>query len=191
MAGKSIITVEGIQKAEMDAYVRAFADAGAVQCGFCTPGMVIAAKALLDRNPSPTEAQVRTGLRRNLCRCTGYGKIVAGVLLAARYRASASGHVDAAAAAGAAAPAAAPSAAAGIGARVRRVDAAAKARGSAMYVDDFSEPGMLFGAALRTPHPRARLVSLDVSAARALRRCGRGCDVERDPRQPVHRARCC
>ncbi len=150
----------------MDAYVRAFSEAGAVQCGFCTPGMVIAAKALLDKNPSPTPAQVRAGLRRNLCRCTGYGKIVAGVLLAARYRNAAErAGVDAAATA---APGAAPPAAVGIGARVRRVDAAAKARGTAMYVDDFAEPGMLFGAALRTPSPRARLLSLDVSAARAL-----------------------
>jgi aldehyde oxidoreductase len=159
IAGKSVITVEGIPASEMDVYVRAFSEAGAVQCGFCTPGMVIAAKVLLDRNASPTAAQVRAGLRRNLCRCTGYEKIVAGVLLAARYR---NGALPDAAATGA------PDAAVGIGARVRRVDAAAKARGEAKYVDDFSEPGMLFGAALRTPHPRARLVSLDVSAARAL-----------------------
>jgi len=170
MAGKSIVTVEGIQKPEMDAYVRAFSDAGAVQCGFCTPGMVIAAKALLDKNPAPTQAQVRTGLRRNLCRCTGYQKIIAGVLLAARYRngtgAEAAGVGGAARVPAAASPAAA--APVGIGSRLRRVDASAKARGNAMYVDDFAEPGMLVGAALRTPHPRARLLSLDVSTARAL-----------------------
>lgn len=165
MAGKSIVTVEGIQKPEMDAYVRAFSESGAVQCGFCTPGMVIAAKALLDKNPGPTPAQVRAGLRRNLCRCTGYGKIVTGVLLAASYRNTAGAPADATVFA---APSAAPPAAVGIGARLRRVDAAAKARGNAMYVDDFAEPGMLFGAALRTPYPRARLLSLDVSAARAL-----------------------
>ena len=61
----------------------AFADAGAVQCGFCTPGMVIATKALLDRNPDPTEAEIRDALSGNLCRCTGYSQIVDGVRLAA------------------------------------------------------------------------------------------------------------
>jgi len=62
----------------------AFADAGAIQCGFCTPGMVISTKALLDRNPNPTEGEIRTALSGNLCRCTGYGQIVAGVRLAAQ-----------------------------------------------------------------------------------------------------------
>jgi aerobic-type carbon monoxide dehydrogenase small subunit (CoxS/CutS family) len=61
----------------------AFADAGAIQCGYCTPGMVIAAKALLDRNPDPSEAEIREALSGNLCRCTGYGQIVEAVRLAA------------------------------------------------------------------------------------------------------------
>ncbi len=61
----------------------AFADAGAIQCGFCTSGMVIATKALLDRNPDPTEAEIRDALSGNLCRCTGYGQIAAAVHLAA------------------------------------------------------------------------------------------------------------
>jgi carbon-monoxide dehydrogenase small subunit len=69
----------------------AFADAGAVQCGFCTPGMIVSTKALLDRNPDPTDAEIREALSGNLCRCTGYGQIVAGVRLAAeRLRQSAS-----------------------------------------------------------------------------------------------------
>jgi len=61
----------------------AFADAGAIQCGFCTPGMVISTKALLDRNPDPTEDEIRDALSGNLCRCTGYGQIVSAVRLAA------------------------------------------------------------------------------------------------------------
>lgn len=61
----------------------AFADAGAIQCGFCTPGMVISTKALLDRNPDPTEEEIREALSGNLCRCTGYGQIVSAVRLAA------------------------------------------------------------------------------------------------------------
>ncbi len=61
----------------------AFADTGAVQCGFCTPGMIISAKALLDRNPHPDERQIREALSGNLCRCTGYGQIVEAVQIAA------------------------------------------------------------------------------------------------------------
>ncbi|MGA2477429.1 MAG: selenium-dependent xanthine dehydrogenase [Spirochaetia bacterium] len=160
MAGRSIVTIEGIARPELDLYANAFADAGAVQCGFCTPGMVLAAKALLDKNPGPTETEARASLRRNLCRCTGYARIVQGILLAARRR---RGEGDAVSADRP--PAASPS---GIGARLRRVDAVTKARGEAAYVDDLRAPGMLHGAALRALHPRARLLSLDVSAARAL-----------------------
>jgi len=61
----------------------AFADAGAIQCGFCTPGMIVATKALLDRNPNPAEAEIREALSGNLCRCTGYGQIVEAVRLSA------------------------------------------------------------------------------------------------------------
>lgn len=61
----------------------AFADAGAIQCGFCTPGMVISTKALLDRNPDPSEAEIREALSGNLCRCTGYGQIIEAVRLSA------------------------------------------------------------------------------------------------------------
>jgi selenium-dependent xanthine dehydrogenase len=160
--GRTVVTVEGIAGPEADCYERAFAEAGAVQCGFCTPGMVVAAKALLDRNPNPDEKAVRAGLRKNLCRCTGYAKIVDAVLFAARYRR------DLASARQPAAQGAPQEARGGVGERLSRVDASAKVRGRAMYVDDLVEPGMLFGAALRSPHPRARLLSLDVSAARAL-----------------------
>jgi carbon-monoxide dehydrogenase small subunit len=61
----------------------AFADSGAIQCGYCTPGFVIASKALLDRNPHPTEAEIREALSGNLCRCTGYGQIVSAIQIAA------------------------------------------------------------------------------------------------------------
>jgi selenium-dependent xanthine dehydrogenase len=160
MEGKSVLTVEGIAGPEMECYERAFAEAGAVQCGFCTPGMVLAAKALLDRKPLPSAGEARAGLRRNLCRCTGYVKIIDALLLAARYRnALAAGGLSASNSA---------AARAGLGARLPRVDARAKIRGEARYVDDLVEQGMLCGAALRSPHPRAKLVSLDVSAARAL-----------------------
>lgn len=82
--GAEIMTNAGLGTIDRPHIIQeAFADAGAVQCGFCTPGMVISTKALLDRNPDPTEAEIREALSGNLCRCTGYGQIVAGVRLAA------------------------------------------------------------------------------------------------------------
>ena len=80
--GDSIITIEGLSDREKAVYSYAFTEAGAVQCGFCTPGMIIAAKALLDTNPSPTRDDVKKVLRGNICRCTGYVKIENAVLLA-------------------------------------------------------------------------------------------------------------
>lgn len=83
-AGHEIITIEGVtENGQMSAIQDAFARAGAVQCGYCTPGMILSAKALLDKNPHPTEAEIRTALSGNLCRCTGYTKIVKAVQLAA------------------------------------------------------------------------------------------------------------
>lgn len=82
--GRRILTIEGMEVAgRLHPIQQAFIDKGAVQCGFCTPGMVLSAKALLDENPTPTEAEIRHGLSGNLCRCTGYVKIVDAVREAA------------------------------------------------------------------------------------------------------------
>jgi len=82
--GKDIVTVEGLApQGELSAVQKACVDAGAIQCGFCTPGMVIAATALLAEEPHPTEEAVRVGLAGNLCRCTGYVKVVEAVQRAA------------------------------------------------------------------------------------------------------------
>jgi len=83
--GAAIETVEGLVGVggELHPLQAAFVDAGAVQCGFCTPGMLMSAKALLDRAPAPTADEIRTALAGNLCRCTGYAKIVAAVQQAA------------------------------------------------------------------------------------------------------------
>jgi carbon-monoxide dehydrogenase small subunit len=82
--GSEVLTIEGLSRdGDLHPIQQAFIDSGGVQCGFCTPGMIMAAKALLDRNPSPTLAEVREGLEGNLCRCTGYTKIYEAVLAAA------------------------------------------------------------------------------------------------------------
>jgi carbon-monoxide dehydrogenase small subunit len=83
--GAEVLTVEGLaQEGRLSALQQAFVDEGGVQCGFCTPGMLISARALLERNPDPSEEQIREALVGNLCRCTGYTRIVQAVQKAAR-----------------------------------------------------------------------------------------------------------
>lgn len=82
--GHEITTIEGLApQGELDPLQEALAESGGVQCGFCTPGMTLAARALLNENPHPTEAEIRRALSGNLCRCTGYGKIIEAVLAVA------------------------------------------------------------------------------------------------------------
>ncbi|MCS6843175.1 MAG: (2Fe-2S)-binding protein [Caldilineales bacterium] len=84
--GRQVVTVEGLAApGHLHPVQRAFVDYGAVQCGFCTPGMIMAAVALLNETPHPTEAEVRAALTGNLCRCTGYAKIVQAVMAAAQH----------------------------------------------------------------------------------------------------------
>ena len=79
--GREITTIEGLsQGGKLHPLQQAFIDEGAVQCGFCTPGVILTAKALLDTNPQPTEAQIRQAIAGNLCRCTGYDKIVRAIM---------------------------------------------------------------------------------------------------------------
>ncbi|MFQ6070839.1 MAG: (2Fe-2S)-binding protein [Candidatus Aminicenantales bacterium] len=84
--GRSVLTVEGLMSDthQLSDIQKAFVEKGAIQCGFCTPGMIISAKALLDRNPNPSEEEIRDALQGNLCRCTGYVQIVEAVKMAAR-----------------------------------------------------------------------------------------------------------
>jgi len=82
--GAQIVTNSGLGTMDNPHLLQeAFADHGAVQCGYCTPGMIISAKALLDRNPHPTEEEIREALSGNLCRCTGYGQVIEAVQIAA------------------------------------------------------------------------------------------------------------
>ena len=85
--GQDITTIEGLhQEGKLHPLQQAFIDEGAIQCGFCTPGAILTAKALLDSNPFPTEVQVRQAVAGNLCRCTGYDKIVQAILKVAAYQ---------------------------------------------------------------------------------------------------------
>jgi carbon-monoxide dehydrogenase small subunit len=82
---KSIVTIEGLAKGpELDSIQSAFVKHGAIQCGYCTPGMVMAAKHLLNENPHPSREEIKKGMAGNLCRCTGYNKIIEAVLAAAK-----------------------------------------------------------------------------------------------------------
>lgn len=84
--GKDVLTVEGLagEDGVLHPIQQAFVDHGALQCGFCAPGMIMSAKALLDRNPNPTEDEIKEGISGNLCRCTGYVKIVEAIEAAAK-----------------------------------------------------------------------------------------------------------
>jgi carbon-monoxide dehydrogenase small subunit len=82
--GKDIVTIEGLAKGyELHPIQQAFVDHGAIQCGYCTPGFIMSAKALLDRNPNPNEDEIKGGISNNICRCTGYVKIVEAIQAAA------------------------------------------------------------------------------------------------------------
>ena len=155
LEGKSVLTVEGLSDFEKDAFVQAFADAGSVQCGFCIPGMVMAGKGLLDKNPDPTFEEVQQAIRTNICRCTGYKKIIDGILLAAKIirgeeeLSSEDKNVE-------------------LGVRMRRIDAKDKVLGTGEYVDDVEMDGMVYGSCIRTKYPRAKVVSIDKTEAEAL-----------------------
>jgi carbon-monoxide dehydrogenase small subunit len=82
--GDTVLTLEGLsENGELDKLQRTFIDAGAVQCGFCTPGMILSAKALLIKNPHPSKDEIKRAVSGNLCRCTGYAKIIKAVAMAA------------------------------------------------------------------------------------------------------------
>ncbi|HMK35856.1 MAG TPA: (2Fe-2S)-binding protein [Desulfomonilaceae bacterium] len=84
-AGCEVLTIEGLaENGQLHPIQQAFVDNGAIQCGFCTPGMILSAKALLEMNPRPTELEIRTAISGNLCRCTGYQKIVQAIQEAAK-----------------------------------------------------------------------------------------------------------
>lgn len=158
LEGKHVTTVEGIPEEEMKVYVHCFAEAGAVQCGFCIPGMIISAKSLLDVNLSPTREEVKKAIHGNICRCTGYKKIEEAILMAAdffREKREVPGKEEQG----------------GITRRFRRIDAEEKVRGTGKYVDDIVLPDMAYAKALRSPYPRCRINRIGIEKALAHPDC--------------------
>lgn len=156
--GKSILTVEGLSEREKEVYSHCFARAGAVQCGFCIPGMIISARCLINENPDPAREDVKKAIRGNICRCTGYKKIEEAILEAAAYfRENRPIEIDADSAK--------------LGEAFKRVDAVEKVRGEGIFVDDVILPGMIYAKALRSKYPRAMVDKIDISKALAHEDC--------------------
>lgn len=151
--GKSVVTVEGLSEREKEVYVYAFGEAGAVQCGFCIPGMVISAKALLDTNLNPTKEEVKKAIMGNICRCTGYVKIEEAILLAAKmFRENL--------------PIPESNSTGKIGEHLARIDAKEKVLATGEFVDDIEIDGMIYAKALRSAYPRA--IVKDIKLEKAL-----------------------
>ncbi len=153
--GKEIVTVEGLSEREKEVYSYAFATAGAVQCGFCIPGMVMCAKGLIDKNPDPTRLEVVAAIRNNICRCTGYKKIIEGILLSAKiFREDLPVHEE--------------SGQVSVGQAIQRIDAKEKVLGTGEYPDDIYLDGMVYGSAVRSEYPRAKVLAIHPEEALAL-----------------------
>lgn len=155
MDGRHILTIEGFSEDDRELYAYAFAEAGAVQCGFCIPGMVICAKGLIDVNEDPSREEIAYALRNNICRCTGYKKIIDAVELAAKIKREGKGIPK-------------KEFTWKLGERVHRVDAREKTLGYGEYVDDMEVEGMIHASAVRSRYPRARILSIDAEKAKAL-----------------------
>ncbi len=160
--GKSILTIEGLaRQGELHALQDAFIKHGAVQCGFCTPGQIMVAVALLQRNPEPTQEEIRYALKDTLCRCAGYPSIESAIHAAARSIKTGE-------------PVAAPYIEGSqvdfqvIGKPVIRPDAREKVTGEAIYTDDLTFDGMLYAAVKRAGVPHAFVRGINVEAARAM-----------------------
>jgi len=158
LEGKNVITVDGLMPREKEVYSFCFKAAGAVQCGFCIPGMVISAKALLDVNGKPTRADVKKAIRGNICRCTGYVKIEDAILIAAEFFTENK-------------PIPEVSFKGVLGEDFYRLDADEKTLGTGLYTDDKTVPGLVYAKALRTKYPRARVLEIDIKEAEAHSDC--------------------
>jgi selenium-dependent xanthine dehydrogenase len=151
--GRDVTTQEGLSPEQRERWAHAFVAAGASQCGFCSPGIVMKAESLLAKNPDPSRDEISRALAGNLCRCTGYVKIVDAVRLAA---AGSRGE-----------PLPELDRSGRVGTRTPRYQGAELAMGDKPYINDMNVPGMLHGAVRFSDHPRARVVRIDTSKAAA------------------------
>lgn len=157
--GKEVITVEGLSSGtEINPLQRAFLAKGAVQCGFCTPGMLMSAQALLNNNLNPTRDEVKLAISGNLCRCTGYVKIIDAVMAAA---AEMRGEEKAK-------TADVLNRGKVVGKAVQRVDGLAKVKGEAKFAADLVFPGMVYAKVLRSPYPHALIKNINKDKAEKL-----------------------
>lgn len=154
--GVTVETIEGLAppSGPLHPLQAAFLECGAVQCGFCTPGMIMASKALLDRNPSPQLPEIREALKDVICRCTGYVQIFEAVQKAAHWIAHPGEFARWR-------PATGP-----IGASAVLVDGIQSVTGQLQYADDLTRPGMLYGQIVWSEHPHAEILQIDVSVAK-------------------------
>jgi xanthine dehydrogenase molybdenum-binding subunit len=151
--GKSVVTHEGLSEAERRLWADCYVAAGASQCGYCSPGIVLKAEALLERHPTPTREEVEHALLGNLCRCTGYVKVVDAVLLAAAARQGE--------------PLPELDRSGRVGSRSVRYQGSDLALGDKQFVGDMKVPGMLHGALRFSDHPRALVRRIDTGRALA------------------------
>ena len=162
-AGKKVETIEGLSTGgELHPIQRAYIEKGAIQCGYCTPGMIMRTKSILDNNSNLTKNKIQEELTGNLCRCTGYTKIIEAIETARDYingvpppelefmpQKSA---IDLSV----------------VGKRLPKIDAPDKSTGRALYTDDIDLPNMIYGKLLLSTVPHARILSIDTSKAKAL-----------------------
>ncbi len=153
VAGKRITTLEGLSEIDREQIADCFVRSGAVQCGFCTPGLAIRAHALLQRNPSPARSQIAADMRAHLCRCTGYEQIIDAIELLAKVRRGETARTDAPAGR--------------VGTHLPKHEGTALALGERTFIDDITTPGMAHAALRFSDHPRALVRRIDTTVAAA------------------------
>jgi len=155
LGNAKVVTMEGIPEKVRDIIAQAYVEKGAVQCGFCTPGLIMRTKILFDENPHPSRAQIKKAINLNLCRCTGYIKIVDAIEEALK---NLEGNCMPPVMEGFS----------GIGQPLTKYDAFETAKGKRLFVNDMKVEGMLFAALRFSDHPRARVLEIDPSEAEKL-----------------------
>ena len=159
--GRVVLTTEGLSKHEQEIFADAFVKKGGVQCGFCTPGIVMNSKALLEKDPSPSKEKIAKMLLANLCRCTGYKKIIDSIETAAEILRKGHEGKDTCHTKACAAPVG------GVGTRQPKYQGRETVLGFRPFVADMRESMMLFGALKFSDHPRAKILSIDCMKAQA------------------------